>query len=110
MATPEQPKSAKFSPAVHARLMTLARELNGTVDDALRHLLGMSTIRVPVSEIQRVRWTEEATAIGVTVEDYVRLRIENHLDSVGDHATINQIYYRVDALVRAAGLTPGGTS
>lgn len=104
MTTPDGSKSAKFSPEAHSRLMAIARDLDGTADDALRHLLGMSTIRVEVTDVQRGRWTRAADDLGVGVEEFVRLRVESTLRFELDRETLNQIFYRVDGLVRAAAV------
>lgn len=106
MTTPDGTKSAKFSPEVHTRLMALARDLDGTADDALRHLLGMSTIRVEVSEVQRDRWSRAADDLGVTVDEFVRLRVEASIRFDLDRETLNQIFYRVDGLFHAVGVPP----
>lgn len=106
MTTPDGQKSSKFTPEAHALLMALARDLDGTADDALRHLLGMSTIRVEVTDLQRDRWTRAADDLGVSVDEFVRLRVEASLRFDLDRETLNQIFYRVDGLVRAVGVAP----
>lgn len=106
MTTPDGTKSAKFSPEVHSELVSLARQLNGTMDDALRHLLGMSTVRVPITDGQRARWALAASHAGLSLDQFVVMRVEACLLSGIDHDTINQIFYRVDALCRSAGIGP----
>lgn len=104
MTTPDGQKSSKFTPEAHALLMALARDLDGTADDALRHLLGMSTIRVEVTEVQRDRWKRAADELGVSVDEFVRLRVEASIRFDLDRETLNQIFYRVDGLFRTAGV------
>lgn len=106
MSTPESTKSAKFSAEVHQALMALARDLDETADGALRHLLGMSTIRVEVTDVQRARWTAAAHKTGVSVDEFVRLRVEASLQYHLDRETINQIFYRVDGLFRSGNVYP----
>jgi hypothetical protein len=116
MTTPDGTKQARLSADTHRELMELAAYLGGTADDALRHLIGLSTIRVPVTDIQRQRWNNAAAELGVSTEEFVRLRIETTLSTGGrpefhqltalrrdadvNRETLNQIYYRVDALCR----------
>jgi hypothetical protein len=104
MTTPDGTKQARLSAETHRRLMGLAAELGGTADDALRHLLGLSTIRVPVTEAQRRRWIGQAQAAGVTVEQFVELRVEAAIQYGTDAAAIQQIWHGVNQLCAAAGL------
>lgn len=106
MTTPDTTKQARISAEAHTKLMALAAQLDGTADDALRHLLGLSTIRVAVDDVQRRRWIAAAEAVGVTVDEFVRRHVETGLQLGKSAATIDQIFYRVDALCRQAGLRP----
>lgn len=106
MTTPEPTKQARFSWGAHRELMQLADELGGTADDALRHLLGQSTVRVPVTDEQRHRWEAAAEDAGVPVDDFIRLRIEACLQFGTDGAVLAQLVNGVDALCRQAGLRP----
>jgi len=106
MTTPDGTKQARFTLESHRKLMDLAAQLGGTADDALRHLLGLSTIRVPVTDIQRDRWIEAAEATGVSVDEFVRLRIEACLQFGTDGIAIRRVVDGVDALCRQAGLRP----
>lgn len=104
MTTPDNSKTARFSAYAHRALMELASDIGGTADDALRHLLGQSTIRVPVTEVQRMRWIKAGQAAGVPVDEFVRLRVEAALQVGADPATLQLIYRDVDALCQHAGL------
>jgi hypothetical protein len=106
MSTPENTKSAKFSAETHEALMALGRDLGETADGALRHLLGMSTIRVEVTDIQRARWTAAAHKAGVSVDEFVRLRVEACLMFGIDYDGLAWIHAGVDALCKQAGLRP----
>lgn len=106
MTTPDATKQARFTLESHRKLMDLAAELGGTADDALRHLLGLSTVRIPVTEIQHARWKDAAQRTGVTVDEFVRLRVEACLQFGADGAGIQRIVNGVDALCRQAGLRP----
>lgn len=105
MSTPESTKSAKFSAEVHQALMALARDLDETADGALRHLLGLSTIRVEVTDIQRARWTAAAHKVGVSVDEFVRLRIEACIQFGVNPAAVYGIYTGVYALCKEQGLS-----
>ena len=104
MTTPEGTKQARVSAEAHRRLMDLALELKGTADDALRHLLGMSAVRVPVTDIQRERWAEAARRSGVPLAEFVALRVEACLMFGTDGVAIRRMVDGVDALCRNAGL------
>jgi hypothetical protein len=103
---PPQPntKQLRVSLDVHERVMRLATGIKGTADDALRALLGMSTVRVPVTDIQRARWAEAAAEAGVSLEDFVEMRVEAALAFGFDPGTLGLIYERVNALARHAGI------
>lgn len=104
MTTPDTSKQARFSAEAHRALMQLAAEIGGTADDALRHLLGPSTIRVSVTEAQRWRWLAEAEKAGVPVNEFIRLRVEACIQFGADGNALQAIFERVDALYRRAGL------
>lgn len=95
MATPTNPpetKTIRVRLETHKRLMDLAERLDGSADDALAHLLGTSTVRVPVSDIQRQRWSEAAYTAGVSLPDFVKMRVEAALQWGGDPGTLGVIY------------------
>ncbi|MEV8530102.1 hypothetical protein AB0451_39520 [Streptomyces sp. NPDC052000] len=104
MATPDTSKQARVSADTHRQLMELANQLGGTADDALRHLLDPSTIRVSVTEAQRWRWLVEAKKVGVPVDEFIRLRVEACIQFGADGNALQAIYQRVDALHQRAGL------
>jgi hypothetical protein len=103
---PPQPttKQLRVSLETHEKVMRLAAGIKGTADDALRALLGMSTVRVPVTDIQRARWAEAAAEDGVGLEDFVEMRVEAAVQYGFDPGTLGLIYERVNALARQAGL------
>jgi hypothetical protein len=105
MTTPDGTKSAKFSPETHTALMALARDLDETADGALRHLLGLSTIRVEVTDVQRARWTAAAHKIGVSVDEFVRLRVEACVQFGINPAAVYGIYTGVYELCKAQGIS-----
>ena len=104
MSTPDGTKQARFSLEAHQSLMALAARLDGTADDALRHLLGLSTVRIGVTDEQRARWEAAAQRCGVSVDEFIRLRIEACLQFGTDGEAIQRIFLGVDALCRQAGL------
>lgn len=106
MTSPTDTKTVRVALDTHTQLHDLAAQLNGTADDAVRHLLGLSTIRVPVSDIQRKRWTDSARAAGVSVDEFVKMRVEAAMEFGTDPSTIRQIWSTVNALAGAAGIRP----
>lgn len=105
---PAQPttKQLRVSLNTHERVMRLAAHLNGTADDALRHLLGLSTVRVPVSDIQRERWIEAARIAGVSLPEFVEMRVEAALAFGFDPGTMAVIRDRVESIARTVGAPP----
>jgi hypothetical protein len=69
-----------------------AKMPNGTADGAIRYLLGESTVRVPVTDIQRARWTTQAEHAGVTLAEFVALRVEAAIQFGSDPAMLRQIW------------------
>jgi hypothetical protein len=104
MGTPTDSKTIRVSNETHKRLMSLAADINGTADDALSHLLGLSTVRVPVSEVQRERWTAYANAQGVSIAEWVKLRVEAAIQYGTDQGTMHVVLDHVRALASAAGV------
>jgi hypothetical protein len=107
MATPPSPNSTKtirVSIETHKRLMDLADRLEGSADDAMNHLLGSSTVRVPVSDIQHKRWSEAAHEAGVGLAEFVKMRVEGALHYGADPAGLQQIYHQVTAIARHVGM------
>lgn len=94
-------KTIRVSHEAHKQLHDLAAKLNGTADDALRYLLGVSTVRVPVTDVQRERWTEAAQTAGVSLPQYVTMRVEAVLQFGADPAWLGMIYDRVNGLYTA---------
>jgi hypothetical protein len=102
MATPQntgETKTLRVSVETHAEVHALADKLKGSADDALQHLLGMSTVRVPLSEQQRDRWIQKATEIGVTLPEFVKLRVEAAIQFGADPGTLHGIYQRVGQIL-----------
>lgn len=108
---PAQPtyKTLRVDLETHEKIMRLAAHLNGSADDALRHLLGLSTVRVQVSEVQRDRWAEAAAEAGVSLPEFVKLRVESAIQFGFDPGTMGMIYAHVRALSTAAGVRPAIT-
>ncbi|WP_298561404.1 hypothetical protein, partial [Streptomyces luteogriseus] len=108
MTAPVEYKSIKVSPDIHRRIHSIAAKLETTADGALAFLLGAGTVRVPVSPAEKARWNAAAQAQGLTVEEFVKLRVEAALAlgcDVGKlHQNISQIHQTVSALGRLAGL------
>lgn len=110
MSAPVESKTIKVSPDVHRRIHSIAAKLETTADGAIAFLLGSGTVRVPVSTTERDRWNDAAQAAGLSVEEFVKLRVEAALALGCDpgilHANIERIGRTVDRLARAAVVVP----
>lgn len=106
MSAPIDTKTVRVSPEKHAQLMKLAREIDGTADDAIGHLLGESTVRVPISDAQRQRWDYVAEQVGLSLAQFIVMRVEAAIQYGGDPAGLQRIYERVDGIARALELSP----
>lgn len=95
MTAPTPQKSLRVSEEVHRAVHDLAQKINGSADDALGHLLGESTVRVPVTDRQRHRWTVAAREAGVTVDQFVMMRVEAALQFGSDPTTLKLIWERL---------------
>jgi hypothetical protein len=84
--------------------MDLADRLDGSADDALGHLLGSSTVRVPVSDIQRERWSEHAHRMGVSLPEFVKMRVEAAVQYGADPGGLQKIYDQVTEICRFLGM------
>lgn len=91
-------KQLRVSLDTHTRIHNLAAKLNGTADTAIRHLLGESTVRVPVSDLQRARWTFQADRAGLALPEFVALRVEAALQYGSDPAMIRQIWETINRI------------
>lgn len=117
MSAPVEYKTIKVSPDIHRRIHSIAAKLETTADGAIAFLLGSGTVRVPVSDTERDRWNTAAQHAGLSVEEFVKLRVEAALALGCDpgilHANIERIgravhtmARTVDALGRAAVIVP----
>lgn len=106
MTSPNPLKSLKVSPDTHSRVMALARELEGTAEGAVHHLLGLDGVHVRLEPIQQRRWEAAAARIGVSVSEFVRLRIESSLHFNTTAEAVYGIHAGVHMLCRQAGLKP----
>lgn len=106
MTSPTDTKTVRVSPQKHAQLMKLAREIDGTADDAIGYLLGESTVRVPIADVQRSRWDHAAELAGLSLAQFIVMRVEAALQYGGDPAGLQRIHERVDAIARALELSP----
>lgn len=107
MSTPDDRKTMQVSPAVHAAVHELATRLETSADGALRHLLDKSTIRVQVTPAQLERWAARAHDLGVDLSTWVGMQVESVLlsDPRKNAQTLAQVFYRVDLLCQAAGVS-----
>lgn len=94
MTTPSQ-KTLKVSPETHGFVHDLAQKMGVSADEAIRHIMGISTVRVPVSTEQHNRWNAAARDAGVTVAQWITLRVEAALQYGDDQSTIHQTWETV---------------
>jgi len=106
MTAPVNTKSIRVSPETHARIARIADRTGGTMEGALAFLLGESTIRVPVSDTERARWTEAADRLGLSVEEFVKLRVEAALQYGADPLALMQVYEYVRGIADTVGARP----
>lgn len=106
MASDPQYKSIRVGLETHRRLHDLAAQINGSADDAIAFMLGMSAVRVPVTETQRERWQAAADHAGMKLSAFIAARVEGALAYGGDPYGLQLVYEHVSALTRAAGVEP----
>lgn len=105
MATPDDRKTLQVSADVHAAVHEMATAMSTSADGVLRHLFDKSTIRVHVADQQRQRWEAAAAKAGLPLPFWIAHRLEAFLEGTADRETLKQVFYRVDMLCRAAGIT-----
>lgn len=98
-------KSLKVSAETHQRIHDLAVRLETTADGALNHLLGISSVRVPLSDVQRTRWQAYADASGVSLAAWIMLRVEAAMQYGHDPGTMHLVLATVRAIADAEGVT-----
>ena len=99
-------RHARLRPDTHYELKKITDRIGGTADDAIRHLLGNGSVRLKLTEGQFERWVDAAEQTGLTLEQFVIMRVEACLQFGTDGAAIQRILNGVDALCRSAGLQP----
>lgn len=98
MTAPVTYKTLKVSAETHKAVHDLAHRLGGSADDALQLLIGESTVRIALSEIQRQRWVEAAAAVGVGVGEFVKNRVEAALQYGSDPGTMQTMWAEVNKI------------
>lgn len=96
-------KSLKVSTPVHSAVHELAAQLGKSADDAIAALVDPSTVRLPLSPQQHQRWTAVSQAAGLSLTDWIIQQCEAGI-RYGGAETFNQIFRRVDMLVRHFGI------
>lgn len=69
-------KTLKVSPFVHEQVMELGTRLDTTASGAILHLLNDTSLAVPLEPVQRERWEAAAAEWGVSLAQFVLLRVE----------------------------------
>lgn len=106
MDTEPPTKTIRVSAQTHMAVHRLADDLKGTAEDALQHLMGATTVRIPVSEGQRIRWAQAAEAAGMPLEEFVAARVESAVQFGCDQQLVRQIHQMCMALVHHTGAPP----
>ena len=110
MTAPVERQSIKVSPEIHRQIHELAARQGTTAAGAIALLLGPGTVRVPVSEVERNRWTTAAQAAGLSVDEWVKLRVEAALTLGSDPGmfarNLERIGHNVDIIARALSIAP----
>lgn len=106
MTTESKDKMLRVSPETHRQVHDLAARLGKSADETLAYLLGVSTLRVPVSDVLRQRWQEAADRAGQTLPDFIVARVEGAISYGGDRTGLQLVYEHVQALTKAAGVDP----
>jgi uncharacterized protein (UPF0210 family) len=106
MDTEPSTKTIRVSHQTHTAVHRLADDIKGTAEDALRHLMGQTTIRVPVSDGQRERWSAAAAAAGVSLEEFIVMRVEAAVQFGCDQNVVRQIHQMCMSLVHHTGARP----
>lgn len=104
MTAPDESMTVRVSAENHKRLMELTRQRKSSVNEVVNHLLDQDIIRIELGPAQLARWEAAARDKGLTLVQYVSLATEFGMSH--DRQTINQIFYRVQALCQVAGIAP----
>lgn len=100
MTTPDDRKTIKISAARHAKLIELAEGTRSTVDDVLGMLVGPDTLLVQLSEQQRARWMHAARQGGMSLEEFVKARVEAALQYDADPTALYVINKNITEVLR----------
>jgi hypothetical protein len=69
-------KTIKVTPVAHAMLAARARKHGVSAGAVLLDLLNDSNVTVPLEPVQRERWEAAAAACGVSLPQFILLRVE----------------------------------
>lgn len=75
-------KTVKVNPTVHSLLMERARTEGASAGTALMRMLTDTSVKVPLEPVQRERWEAAAAAAGVSLPQFILLRVEAQLSAV----------------------------
>lgn len=104
MTAPVETKTIRVSATLHRRIMTLAAERNLTADEAIAELYSPSTVVVPLTRVQHGRWKAQATELGVSLPQFIKLRVESTIGGL-DSNLIEKTFYTVRALAQYHGIS-----
>jgi hypothetical protein len=105
MTAPDERKSMRVSPEVHALVSHLATKLDCSADEALRHLFHEATVRLDLTDVQRERWQAYADASGVSLAEWIVLRVEAAIQYGCDPGSMHIALDHLRALTAHHGIT-----
>lgn len=109
MSTPDERKNIKVSAATHRAVYALAAT-GETADDVLSRILGPGALLLELSELQRERWAIAARAGGMSVEEFVKARVEAALTFDADPTGLYVIHRQLEELFRRLPAPPAPRS
>jgi hypothetical protein len=103
MTAPTNTTTVRVSLEMRDQIMAMAKARRQTADEVLADLLNPSTVIVPLTRVQHQRWREAAAAIGVTLAQFVSLRVEYAMGGM-DASMLERMFYTVRAIAQHHGV------
>lgn len=99
MSTPDERKNIKVSAATHRAVYGQAA-YGETADDVLSRIFGPDTVLLHLAERQRERWMAAAAAGGMSLEEFIKARVEAALTFDADPTGLYVIHRQLNDLLR----------
>jgi hypothetical protein len=103
MTAPINTTTIRVSTEMRDRIMAMAKSRRQSADEVLADLLNPSTVIVPLTRVQHQRWRDAAAAIGVTLSQFVSLRVEYAMGGM-DVSMLERMFYTVRAIAQHHGV------